>query len=79
MNQSSNIPAQKLQAGGIASAISVVVLYLLGKYAGFNPPPEVALAIGGLIIGAVSFATGYVTPPAPRDSIVPKPLVPTTL
>ena len=76
MNQSTNIPAQKLTAGGIASAIAVVLLYVLGKYANFSPPPEVTLAIGGLIIGIVSFAAGYITPPNQRDNIVPKPLTP---
>ena len=72
MNSSTLIPAQKLTVGGIASALSVVVLYLLAKYAGFNPPPDVTLALGGLITGAVYFAAGYITPPAAKDAPVPK-------
>lgn len=49
-------------------------MYLLSRYASFDPPPEVALALGSLIGGLVYFITGYFTPPASRD--VPLPPTP---
>lgn len=49
-------------AGG---AISILVLYLLGQYAHFNPPAEVASAITLLIGTLTTFLGGYLTPHAP--------------
>lgn len=46
-------------AGG---ALSVVLLYILGNYAHFSPPPEVASAITLLISGFTTWAGGYITP-----------------
>jgi uncharacterized membrane protein YjjB (DUF3815 family) len=76
VNSSTNAPSQKLTVGGLATALSVVILYLLATYAHFSPPPDITLALGALIGGAVYFIAGYVTPPAAKDTPVPAPLAP---
>jgi uncharacterized membrane protein YjjB (DUF3815 family) len=73
MNSPTSAPVQKVAAGGVGAAVSVVVLYLLAKYAGFSPPPDVTLALGGLIVGAVQFLASYVVPPSTKDAPVPAP------
>jgi hypothetical protein len=67
MNSATAAPAQKLTVGGGATAVSVVVLYLLATYAHFNPPADVAMALGALIGGVVYFVSGYITPPGAKD------------
>jgi hypothetical protein len=49
--------------GSVAgSALSILVLYLLGQYAHFNPPPEVAGAITLLVSGVTTYVGGYLSP-----------------
>lgn len=55
-------PNPKLATGvGAGTPIAVIVTYI-AQLAGLELPDEVALAIGGLIIGVV----GYFTPPLPH-------------
>lgn len=48
-------------------ALSVVILYLLGTYAHFNPPPEVAAAVTLIISAVTAYVGGWLSPhlPAP--------------
>lgn len=52
--QDSRKPQPKVVAGGVAGAISIVLVYALGE-AGISIPPEVASAITTIL----SFAGGY--------------------
>lgn len=46
----------------VGGALSVVLLYLLGQYAHFVPPPEVASAITLLISAVTTYIGGWLTP-----------------
>lgn len=50
----------------IGGAVSVVLLYCLGTYAHFNPPPEVAGAITLLIGSVTTYVAGWLTPHTPQ-------------
>jgi hypothetical protein len=61
-----NVPTQKVQAGGVASAASFLLVWGLNKYAHADIDAEAAIAINGLFV----FLVQYLTPPAPRDVAV---------
>jgi putative flippase GtrA len=50
-------PQPKVIAGGIAGAITVVLLWVLGTYAGITVPQEVAASLTTII----GFAAAYLT------------------
>jgi hypothetical protein len=45
----------KTSGGLVGGWLAVILLYVLATYARFNPPPEVAAAIGGLVGFVVSY------------------------
>jgi hypothetical protein len=55
----------------IGSALSIVILWLLGQYAHFNPPAEVAGAITLLISGVTTYLGGWLAPHTPPPSGTP--------
>lgn len=59
-------PIQKVACGSVGGAFSIVVLYLLNTYAGFNPPAAVSEAIATLF----SFVFSYLVPPGANDAPV---------
>jgi hypothetical protein len=58
-------PQNKVAAGGIGGAVSIVALWLGSTYLHFNPPPDVAGAISMLI----TFGVGYFTPHADNETL----------
>lgn len=50
-------PQPKVIAGGIAGAVTIVLLWVLGTYAGVQVPQEVAAAMTTLF----GFAASYLT------------------
>jgi hypothetical protein len=56
-------PTQKVAAGGIGGAVSVIVIAVLQHYANLSIDPTLASAITTV----VSFAVGYIVPPSARD------------
>jgi hypothetical protein len=59
-------PTQKVAAGGIGGAVSVIVIAILQHYAKLDIDPTLASAI--TIV--VSFLVSYIVPPAARDAPV---------
>lgn len=66
-------PARKVVAasggGAVGGALAEILLYLIEKV---EPLPSgVEAAVTVLVIAAVAFAAGYLTPPAADDKVVP--------
>lgn len=56
----------KVAAGGVAGAVTIILVWLLNTAAGVDVPPEVASALTTVL----SFAAGWITP---RSPIPPAP------
>lgn len=75
-------PAAKVNAATIAAALTTIALYLIDRYLLPGEPLSdvIAVATGTLITAAVTFAAGYLTPPAGRDQVVtPPPAAPSAV
>lgn len=59
-DQPSPAPTRKVASGGIAAAITVVIVWVLGAFFDVDVPPEVASAFTAII----AFATSYLVPEA---------------
>lgn len=73
-------PAAKVTAATLAAALTSVALYAIKYFlikGGADLPEPVQYAIGVLITAGVTFAAGYLVPPAARDVVVtPLPPLP---
>lgn len=56
VNQPTLAPTNKVLAGGIAGACSVILIYVLGEF-GIEMPPEVASAITFLLATGAGYMT----------------------
>jgi hypothetical protein len=54
------MPQRKVGAGALAGALSVIIVWALGEFAGWTIPPEVASA--GTVV--LTFLTSYFVPEA---------------
>lgn len=76
MKMLTSAPASKVSAATWAAALTTIALYLIQQVipAGEALPEAVRIAIGIVITGgitaAVTFAAGWLTPPAARDRVV---------
>jgi hypothetical protein len=61
----SPLPARKVVASSLGSAVATFVLWLAETRLGLQMPPPVQAAV----ILIVTFVTGYLVPPAARDQI----------
>lgn len=68
MNSSTPVPSQKITAYAAASALTIVVCWLLSTYAHVDVP----LLVQGALSTLFGFAVGYLVPPADRDVPAPK-------
>ena len=61
-------PVRKVTAGGIAGAITTVLVFVINTYVVPTKPitPEIAAALTTII----SFAVSYLVPPAESDKVV---------
>ena len=59
-------PTRKVAGGGIAGAITVLLVWLYNQYVG-ELPPEIASAITTI----VSFVAAYVVPPSDKEMVLP--------
>jgi hypothetical protein len=64
LKSSTAAPTQKVAAGGIGGAVSVIVIALLQHYANLTIDPTLASAITTV----VSFLVGYIVPPSAREA-----------
>lgn len=62
----SAFPVRKVAAGGVAGAITAIIVWILSAAFKINIPPEIASAITVVL----SFAAGYLIPPAANDAVV---------
>lgn len=62
----SNAPSRKVTASVIAGALVQVLVWWNATVGGPEIPPEIVTALTVL----VSFAVGYLTPPAPTENII---------
>lgn len=53
------MPNTKVTIGTLGGAVATVIMWALGQYAHFNPPPEVATAIGVIIVSLVAYITPH--------------------
>jgi hypothetical protein len=60
-------PTQKVAAGGLGGAVSVIVIAILQHYAKLDIDPTLASAITTI----VSFLVAYIVPPSSRDTPIP--------
>lgn len=54
VNQPTWLPTEKVAAGGVGGALSIVLVYALGEF-GVNMPNEVAQAITVLVAGVFAY------------------------
>jgi Mg/Co/Ni transporter MgtE len=67
--QPTNLPRRKIITGGIAGAVTVVIVFVLNAYVlpGDKPiPADIASAITTII----TFAISFLTPPGEGESVV---------
>lgn len=69
MNSSTSAPAAKVIAATVGAAVAVILFWLLSNFGHIDVPENVQNAITILL----TFAFGYITPPARRDVPVSKP------
>jgi len=62
---STNVPTSKVQAVGLAAALTTIVVWLVQTLAHVDMPTEVAMAVQAVIVVLV----GYLTPPGARDTL----------
>ena len=64
----SNWPVRKVGAGGVAGAVTTVLVYILNTHVVPNNPipPEVATAFSTLL----SFSVSYLTPPGKDERVI---------
>jgi hypothetical protein len=62
----SAFPVRKVAAGGVAGAVTAIIVWILAAAFNVNIPPEIASAITVVL----SFAAGYLIPPAANDVVV---------
>ena len=62
----SAFPVRKVAAGGVAGAITTIIVWILSAAFKVDMPPEIAAAITVVL----SFAAGYFIPPAAGDVVV---------
>lgn len=59
-------PTRKVQAGGLAAAVTIIIVWSLRQFAGVEVPVEVGMAITTV----VSLLTQYIVPPAAQDRVI---------
>jgi|GEM_PF-6747683 len=62
----SAFPVRKVAAGGVAGAVTAIIVWILSAAFKIDIPPEIASAITVIL----SFAAGYLIPPAANDVVV---------
>jgi hypothetical protein len=62
----SAFPVRKVAAGGVAGALTTIIVWILSVAFKIDIPPEIAAAITVVL----SFAAGYFIPPAANDVVV---------
>jgi len=63
MQHASQLPTNKTVAGGLAGALTMIVVWALHQWGKVDVPAEIAVAISTVL----SFAVSWSTPPAERD------------
>lgn len=66
-----NTPTRKTASGGVAGALSAIIVYVLNHYV-LTGSNQLSAEISSTITTAVTFLVSYVTPPAPTDQVVKK-------
>ena len=59
-------PTRKVQAGGLAAAVTIILVWSLRQFAGVEVPTEVGMATQAVIAGLAS----YFVPPAAQDRVI---------
>ena len=60
------VPARKVIAASLGSAIATIVLWLVESFGGLVVPPPVQAAV----IVVVTFTLGYFVPPSAGDQVI---------
>jgi hypothetical protein len=68
MRQQSGAPTRKVMAGGVAGAITTIVVFILNYYVLPQDKP-ITGDIGAAITTVLSFVVCYLVPPAAADQI----------
>lgn len=71
----SKAPARKVVAatggGGVGGALAELLIYIIERGGGLDLPTRVEVAVTVLVVAACVLASGYATPPAADDKVVP--------
>lgn len=67
-----NMPARKVTASSLGSALSVLALWGLEEFGGITMPAKVEWAF----VLSVTFLVGYFVPPAQRDQVTTTEVAP---
>jgi putative flippase GtrA len=60
LRKSNKLPSRKVTAGGLAGALSIIVVWIVNQSTGTNIPPQVASAITTIL----TFLASYMIPSA---------------
>ncbi|HEY4113627.1 MAG TPA: hypothetical protein VGM17_06145 [Rhizomicrobium sp.] len=63
----SALPVQKVLVGGVAGAVTTVLVFFWNSYSDHKIPAEVAAALTTLI----TFVISYLVPPNPKEAVKP--------
>jgi Mg/Co/Ni transporter MgtE len=69
--QANSIPTTKVISGGIAGAVSAIIVWILNAFNVLPDGVQIPGEIASALTTVVSFAVSYFVPPSQRDSIVP--------
>jgi len=61
-------PIRKVAASGVAGALTTVVIFVLDTY--IMPSKPITAEIAAAITTVMTFAAGYLTPPAENDRVI---------
>jgi hypothetical protein len=67
--QQDAVPTRKVLAGGLAGALTTIVVFILNSYVIGQGVPKITGDIGAALTTVLSFLISYLVPPASKDQI----------
>ncbi len=70
-----DLPRRKVAVGGLAGAVSVILMYILNHYCLTGPGEALPADIGAAITVVLSFAVSWFVPPSDDETTIVDPAV----
>jgi hypothetical protein len=70
--QASAVPTTKVISGGVAGAISAIIVWVLNAFKLLPGDMQIPGEIASALTTIITFIVSYLTPPSQRDDIAPQ-------